>query len=91
MVKESQESPIVSFRVPLSAIERLRQSGKLKPGYTKSELSNLIKSEWLAIIGEEVPINVDARTVDTVNDKVDAVYSKLDEVLELLRGKHQAA
>jgi hypothetical protein len=89
MTKESQESPIVSFRVPLGVIERLQQAGKLKPGYTKSELSNLIKSEWLAIAGEEVPITVDARSVDAVNDKVDAVYSKLDEVLQLLRGKQQ--
>ncbi len=90
MAKESQESPIVSFRVPLSVVERLQQSGKLKPGYTKSDLSNLIKNEWLANAGEEVPINVDARTVDSVNDKVDAVYSRLDEVLQLLRGKQAA-
>lgn len=81
----SKESPIVSFRLPLDAVERLIESGRLKPNYNKSELSNLIKNDWLAGSGEAVKINVDARTVDAVHSKLD----KLDDILELLRGKPQ--
>ena len=80
----SKESPIVSFRVPLEVVERLVASGKLKPEHTKSELSNLIKNEWLAGADEEVKLTVDARDVAEL-------HPKLDEVLQLLRGKQQVA
>ena len=43
----SNESPIVSFRVPLSAIKELIAKGRLTEEYTKSELSNLVKEDWL--------------------------------------------
>lgn len=91
MPKESNESPIVSFRVPLDVIDRLIAKGVLKSDYTKSDLSRVAKDELLRAVDANIqaPINV-----DDVYGKVDAVYSrldKLDEVLQLLQGKQQAA
>lgn len=70
--------PSVSFRVPTHVIEQLIKQGKLKPDYKRTDLSNLIKNEWLAIAGQEVPISVDARVLNEVS-------AKIDEALELLR------
>ncbi|MDZ8224636.1 DNA-directed RNA polymerase subunit alpha C-terminal domain-containing protein [Nostoc sp. ChiVER01] len=77
MGKKTKESPIVSFRVPHSVVEKLITDGRLKPNHTKSELSNLIKNDWLA--------SVDAGVEPTVS--VNTVYEqlvKIDRVLEIL-------
>lgn len=77
MGKKSKESPIVSFRVPHSVVEKLITEGRLKPNHIKSELSNLIKNDWLT--------SVDAGVEPTVN--VNTVYeqlAKIDRVLEIL-------
>ena len=87
MSKESKESPIVSFRVPLDVIEKLIAKGALKPDYTKSDLAKIARDELFRAVDTDIqaPINV-----DDVYGKVDAVHNRLDEVLELLRGKQAA-
>jgi len=87
MTKEvSKESPIISFRVPLEAIAKLQESGRLGENFTKSELSNLIKNDWLASLGTEVPVVVDGASV-AKDETVNAVYEKVEEVLQLLRSQ----
>ncbi len=87
MSKEtSKESPIISFRVPLEAIAKLQESGRLGENFTKSELSNLIKNDWLASLGTEVPVVVDGASV-AKDESVNAVYEKVEEVLQLLRSQ----
>lgn len=77
MGKKSKESPIVSFRVPHSVIEKLITEGRLKPNHIKSELSNLIKNDWLASVDAGVEPTV---SVNTVYEQL----AKIDRVLEIL-------
>ena len=76
----SNESPIVSFRIPLDVVNRLIAEGKLPEDYNKSALSNLVKDTFLNSIGAEVQKPVD------VND----VYSKLSEISERLAALEKA-
>lgn len=76
----SNESPIVSFRIPLDVVNRLIAEGKLPEDYNKSALSNLVKDTFLNSIGAEVQKPVD------VND----VYSKLSEIFERLAALEKA-
>jgi hypothetical protein len=80
-MKESKESPIASFRVPLDVIAKLIDKGVLKEDYNKSDLSRVAREELFRSIDADIqaPINV-----DDVYGKVDNVDSKLDEVLSLL-------
>ena len=77
MGKKSKESPIVSFRVPHSVVEKLITEGRLKPSHIKSELSNLIKNDWLASVDAGVEPTV---SVNTVYEQL----AKIDRVLEIL-------
>ncbi|WP_206757662.1 DNA-directed RNA polymerase subunit alpha C-terminal domain-containing protein [Nostoc sp. FACHB-892] len=77
MGKKSKESPIVSFRVPHSVVEKLITEGRLKPNHIKSELSNLIKNDWLASVDAGVEPTV---SVNTVYEQL----AKIDRVLEIL-------
>lgn len=77
MGKKSKESPIVSFRVPHSVVEKLITDGRLKPSHIKSELSNLIKNDWLASVDAGVEPTV---SVNTVYEQL----AKIDRVLEIL-------
>lgn len=77
MGKKSKESPIVSFRVPHSVVEKLITEGRLKPNHIKSELSNLIKNDWLASVDAGIEPNV---SVNTVYEQL----AKIDRVLEIL-------
>ncbi|WP_448267130.1 DNA-directed RNA polymerase subunit alpha C-terminal domain-containing protein [Nostoc sp. DSM 114159] len=77
MGKKTKESPIVSFRVPHSVVEKLITDGRLKPNYIKSELSNLIKNDWLASVDAGVEPIV---SVNTVYEQL----AKIDRVLEIL-------
>lgn len=77
MGKKSKESPIVSFRVPYSVVEKLITEGRLKPNHIKSELSNLIKNDWLASVDAGVEPTV---SVNTVYEQL----AKIDRVLEIL-------
>ncbi|RCJ38986.1 hypothetical protein A6769_08075 [Nostoc punctiforme NIES-2108] len=77
MGKKSKESPIVSFRVPHSVIEKLITEGRLKPNHIKSELSNLIKNDWLTSVDAGVEPTV---SVNTVYEQL----AKIDRVLEIL-------
>ncbi|QHG20640.1 DNA-directed RNA polymerase subunit alpha C-terminal domain-containing protein [Nostoc sp. ATCC 53789] len=77
MGKKSKESPIVSFRVPHSVVEKLITEGRLKPSHIKSELSNLIKNDWLASVDAGVEATV---SVNTVYEQL----AKIDRVLEIL-------
>ncbi|MDF5729663.1 MAG: hypothetical protein PUP92_17070 [Rhizonema sp. PD38] len=86
-MEKQGESPIVSFRVPLEIIEKLIAKGLLKPNYNKSDLSRIAKDELLKSVDAGIPIPVNA---DEVLEKVDTVHTKIDEVLELLRGKSLA-
>ena len=83
-INMSNESPIVSFRVPLDAIAKLKESGRLPENFSKSDLSNLIKNDWLATLGQEVPMVVDARNVAKQAD-VDAVHEKLELIINHLQ------
>lgn len=75
--EKSKESPIVSFRVPHSVVEKLITEGRLKPNHIKSELSNLIKNDWLASVDAGVEPTV---SVNTVYEQL----AKIDRVLEIL-------
>ncbi|MGF2040095.1 MAG: DNA-directed RNA polymerase subunit alpha C-terminal domain-containing protein [Nostoc sp. CmiVER01] len=77
MGKKNKESPIVSFRVPHSVVEKLITEGRLKPNHIKSELSNLIKNDWLASVDAGIEPNV---SVNTVYEQL----AKIDRVLEIL-------
>ncbi|WP_448273463.1 DNA-directed RNA polymerase subunit alpha C-terminal domain-containing protein [Nostoc sp. DSM 114160] len=77
MGKKTKESPIVSFRVPHSVVEKLITEGRLKPNHIKSELSNLIKNDWLASVDAGVEPTV---SVNTVYEQL----TKIDRVLEIL-------
>ncbi|WP_167315642.1 DNA-directed RNA polymerase subunit alpha C-terminal domain-containing protein [Nostoc punctiforme] len=77
MGKKTKESPIVSFRVPHSVVEKLITEGRLKPNHIKSELSNLIKNDWLASVDAGVEPTV---SVNTVYEQL----AKIDRVLEIL-------
>jgi DNA-directed RNA polymerase subunit alpha len=77
MGKKSKESPIVSFRVPHSVVEKLITEGRLKPNHIKSELSNLIKNDWLASVDAGVEPTV---SVNTVYEQL----AKIDRILEIL-------
>jgi DNA-directed RNA polymerase alpha subunit len=77
MGKKNNESPIVSFRVPHSVVEKLITEGRLKPNHIKSELSNLIKNDWLASVDAGVEPTV---SVNTVYEQL----AKIDRVLEIL-------
>lgn len=77
MGKKSKESPIVSFRVPYSVVEKLITEGRLKPNHIKSELSNLIKNDWLASVDAGIEPNV---SVNIVYEQL----AKIDRVLEIL-------
>ncbi|MBD2450899.1 hypothetical protein H6G76_27980 [Nostoc sp. FACHB-152] len=77
MGKKNKESPIVSFRVPHSVVEKLITDGRLKPNHIKSELSNLIKNDWLASVDAGVEPTV---SVNTVYEQL----AKIDRVLEIL-------
>ncbi|MEH1766078.1 DNA-directed RNA polymerase subunit alpha C-terminal domain-containing protein [Nostoc sp.] len=77
MGKKSKESPIVSFRVPHSVVEKLITEGRLKPNHIKSELSNLIKNDWLTSVDAGVEPNVN---VNTFYEQL----AKIDRVLEIL-------
>ena len=77
MGKKTKESPIVSFRVPHSVVEKLITEGRLKPSHIKSELSNLIKNDWLASVDAGVEPTV---SVNTVYEQL----AKIDRVLEIL-------
>ena len=77
MGKKSKESPIVSFRVPHSVVEKLITEGRLKPSHIKSELSNLIKNDWLASVDAGVEPTL---SVNTVYEQL----AKIDRVLEIL-------
>ncbi|MDZ8227835.1 DNA-directed RNA polymerase subunit alpha C-terminal domain-containing protein [Nostoc sp. ChiVER01] len=71
------QEPIVSFRVPHSVVEKLITEGRLKPNHIKSELSNLIKNDWLASVDAGIELNV---SVNTVYEQL----AKIDRVLEIL-------
>lgn len=77
MGKKTKESPIVSFRVPHSVVEKLITEGRLKPNHIKSELSNLIKDDWLTSVDAGVEPTV---SVNTVYEQL----AKIDRVLEIL-------
>ncbi|QIR36821.1 hypothetical protein HCG51_08760 [Tolypothrix sp. PCC 7910] len=77
MGKKSKESPIVSFRVPLSVVEKLITDGRLKSNHIKSELSNLIKNDWLTSVDAGVEPTV---SVNTVYEQL----TKIDRILEIL-------
>ncbi|MBN3948006.1 MAG: hypothetical protein HWQ38_16710 [Nostoc sp. NMS7] len=77
MGKKTKESPIVSFRVPHSVVEKLITEGRLKPNHIKSELSNLIKNDWLASVDAGVEPTL---SVNTVYEQL----AKIDRVLEIL-------
>lgn len=77
MGKKTKESPIVSFRVPHSVVEKLITEGRLKPNHIKSELSNLIKNDWLTSVDAGVEPTV---SVNTVYEQL----AKIDRVLEIL-------
>jgi DNA-directed RNA polymerase subunit alpha len=77
MGKKNKESPIVSFRVPHSVVEKLITEGRLKPNHIKSELSNLIKNDWLTSVDAGVELTV---SVNTVYEQL----AKIDRVLEIL-------
>ena len=77
MGKKTKESPIVSFRVPHSVVEKLITEGRLKSNHIKSELSNLIKNDWLASVDAGVEPTV---SVNTVYEQL----AKIDRVLEIL-------
>ncbi|MBD2439791.1 DNA-directed RNA polymerase subunit alpha C-terminal domain-containing protein [Nostoc sp. FACHB-110] len=77
MGKKTKESPIVSFRVPHSVVEKLITDGRLKPNHIKSELSNLIKNDWLASVDAGVEPIV---SVNTVYEQL----AKIDRILEIL-------
>lgn len=77
MGKKTKESPIVSFRVPHSVVEKLITDGRLKSNHIKSELSNLIKNDWLASVDAGVEPTV---SVNTVYEQL----AKIDRVLEIL-------
>ncbi|MEO1762418.1 MAG: hypothetical protein AAFR83_10675 [Cyanobacteria bacterium J06629_18] len=72
-VDMSNESPIVSFRVPLSAIKELIAKGRLKEEYTKSELSNLVKEDWLK--SQSIDFNV-----PVPNSVLEKVLAKLNKI-----------
>ncbi|MGB3755000.1 MAG: hypothetical protein WBA07_01315 [Rivularia sp. (in: cyanobacteria)] len=69
----SNESPIVSFRVPLSAVKELVAKGRLTEEYTKSELSNLVKEDWL----KSQSIDFD---VAVPNSLLEQVLNKLNKI-----------
>ena len=77
MGKKTKESPIVSFRVPHSVVEKLITEGRLKPNHIKSELSNLVKDDWLTSVDAGVEPTV---SVNTVYEQL----AKIDRVLEIL-------
>ncbi|MCC5631152.1 DNA-directed RNA polymerase subunit alpha C-terminal domain-containing protein [Nostoc sphaeroides] len=77
MGKKTKESPIVSFRVPHSVVEKLITEGRLKPNHIKSELSNLVKDDWLTSVDAGVEATV---SVNTVYEQL----AKIDRVLEIL-------
>lgn len=70
----SNESPIVSFRVPLSGIKELIAKGRLTEEYTKSELSNLIKEDWL----KSQAIDFDVPVPNSVLEEVLAKLNKIE-------------
>ena len=71
----SNESPIVSFRVPLSAVKELIAKGRLTEEYTKSELSNLVKEDWLK--SQSIDFNV-----PVPNSVLEKVLAKLNNIEE---------
>ena len=71
----SNESPIVSFRVPLSVIKELIAKGRLTEEYTKSELSNLVKEDWL----KSQSIDFDVSVPHSVLEQVLAKLNKIEE------------
>ncbi|MCC5661662.1 hypothetical protein LC608_32905 [Nostoc sp. XA010] len=60
-----------------SVVEKLITEGRLKPSHIKSELSNLIKNDWLASVDAGVEPTV---SVNTVYEQL----AKIDRVLEIL-------
>lgn len=79
----SNESPIVSFRVPLSAIQELIAQGRLTEEYTKSELSNLIKEDWL----KSQAIDFDVPVPNSVLEEVLAKLNKIEAEGSLWRSQ----
>ncbi|WP_459195183.1 DNA-directed RNA polymerase subunit alpha C-terminal domain-containing protein [Nostoc sp. FACHB-892] len=63
--------------MPHSVVEKLITEGRLKPNHIKSELSNLIKNDWLASVDAGVEPTV---SVNTVYEQL----AKIDRVLEIL-------
>ena len=77
----SNESPIVSFRVPLSAIKELIAKGRLTEEYTKSELSNLVKEDWL----KSQAIDFDVSVPHSILEQVLAKLNKIEQEGSLWR------
>lgn len=78
-----QESPLVSFRIPLPVIDQLIKAQQISENYTKSELSSLVKAVFLEQFGASYQVSINSEFLHDLADN--AIEAK--QVAEALEGR----